>query len=68
VTAAAYKRYLEKFEAQETQIEQYQAKIKELLLGNLVAHGVGAAPCCQPSKGVGKYGRKDRPSVGRVHG
>jgi hypothetical protein len=29
-TAAAYKRYLEKFEAQETQIEQYQAKIKEL--------------------------------------
>jgi hypothetical protein len=30
VTAAAYKRYLEKFEAQETQIEQYQAKIKEL--------------------------------------
>jgi hypothetical protein len=29
-TAAAYKRYLEKFDAQETQIEQYQAKIKEL--------------------------------------
>jgi hypothetical protein len=29
-TAAAYKRYLEKFDAQETQIEEYQAKIKEL--------------------------------------
>jgi hypothetical protein len=29
-TAAAYKRYLEKFDAQETQIEQYHAKIKEL--------------------------------------
>jgi hypothetical protein len=29
-TAAAYKRYLEKFDAQETQIEDYQAKIKEL--------------------------------------
>jgi hypothetical protein len=29
-TAAAYKRYLEKFDAQETQIEQYQAEIKKL--------------------------------------
>src|SRR5260370_2533151 len=29
-TAAAYKRYLEKFDAQETQIEQYQADIKKL--------------------------------------
>jgi hypothetical protein len=29
-TAAAYKRYLEKFDAQETQIEDYQAKVKEL--------------------------------------
>jgi hypothetical protein len=29
-TAAAYKRYLEKFDAQETQIEDHQAKIKEL--------------------------------------
>jgi hypothetical protein len=29
-TAAAYKRYLEKFDTQETQIEAYQAKIKEL--------------------------------------
>jgi hypothetical protein len=29
-TAAAYKRYLEKFDQQETQIEAYQAKIKEL--------------------------------------
>jgi hypothetical protein len=29
-TAAAYKRYLEKFDTQETQIESYQAKIKEL--------------------------------------
>jgi predicted RNase H-like nuclease (RuvC/YqgF family) len=30
VTAAAYKRYLEKFDTQETQIEQYQADIKML--------------------------------------
>ncbi len=29
-TAVAYKRYLEKFDAQETQIEQYQAEIKKL--------------------------------------
>jgi len=29
-TAAAYKRYLEKFDTQETQIEAFQAKIKEL--------------------------------------
>jgi septal ring factor EnvC (AmiA/AmiB activator) len=29
-TAAAYKRYLDKFDAQETQIEQYQADIKKL--------------------------------------
>ncbi len=29
-TAAAYKRYLDKFDAQETQIEQYQAEIKKL--------------------------------------
>src|SRR5207253_4856652 len=29
-TAAAYKRYLEKFDAQETQIEHYQADIKKL--------------------------------------
>jgi len=29
-TAAAYKRYLEKFDQQETQIEQYQADIKRL--------------------------------------
>ena len=29
-TAAAYKRYLEKFDAQETQIEQYQAEVKKL--------------------------------------
>ncbi len=29
-TALAYKRYLEKFDAQETQIEQYQAEIKKL--------------------------------------
>jgi septal ring factor EnvC (AmiA/AmiB activator) len=29
-TAAAYKRYLEKFDTQETQIEQYQADIKKL--------------------------------------
>src|SRR5580658_1360987 len=29
-TAAAYKRYLEKFDAQETQIEGYQAEIKKL--------------------------------------
>ena len=29
-TAAAYKRYLEKFDAQETQIEKYQADIKKL--------------------------------------
>jgi len=29
-TAAAYKRYLEKFDAQETQIEQYQGDIKKL--------------------------------------
>ena len=29
-TAAAYKRYLEKFDQQETQIEQYQATIKSL--------------------------------------
>ncbi len=29
-TATAYKRYLEKFDAQETQIEQYQAEIKKL--------------------------------------
>jgi hypothetical protein len=29
-TAAAYKRYLEKFDQQETQIEQYQADIKKL--------------------------------------
>jgi septal ring factor EnvC (AmiA/AmiB activator) len=29
-TAAAYKRYLEKFDAQETQIEQFQAEIKKL--------------------------------------
>jgi hypothetical protein len=30
VTAAAYKRYLEKFDKQETEIEQYQATIKNL--------------------------------------
>ena len=29
-TAAAYKRYLDKFDAQETQIEKYQADIKKL--------------------------------------
>ena len=29
-TAAAYKRYLKKFDEQETQIEDYQAKIKKL--------------------------------------
>ena len=29
-TAAAYKRYLEKFDLQETQIEKYQADIKKL--------------------------------------
>ena len=29
-TAAAYKRYLEKFDEQETQIEKYQADIKKL--------------------------------------
>src|SRR5205814_631698 len=29
-TAAAYKRYLEKFDQQETQIEKYQADIKKL--------------------------------------
>ena len=29
-TAAAYKRYLEKFDKQETQIEKYQADIKKL--------------------------------------
>ena len=29
-TAAAYKRYLDKFDAQETQIEKYQAAIKEM--------------------------------------
>ena len=29
-TAAAYKRYLEKFDQQETQIEKYQAEIKKL--------------------------------------
>ena len=29
-TAAAYKRYLEKFDEQETQIEKYQAEIKKL--------------------------------------
>ena len=29
-TAAAYKRYLEKFDDQETQIEKYQADIKKL--------------------------------------
>ena len=29
-TAAAYKRYLEKFDHQETQIEQYQADVKKL--------------------------------------
>jgi hypothetical protein len=29
-TAAAYKRYLEKFDTQETQIEKYQAEIKKL--------------------------------------
>ena len=29
-TAAAYKRYLEKFDQQETQIEEYQASIKKL--------------------------------------
>ena len=29
-TAAAYKRYLDKFDAQETQIEQYQADVKKL--------------------------------------
>ncbi len=29
-TAAAYKRYLDKFDAQETQIEKYQAEIKKL--------------------------------------
>ena len=29
-TAAAYKRYLKKFDDQETQIEDYQAKIKKL--------------------------------------
>jgi hypothetical protein len=30
-TAAAYKRYLDKFDAQETQIETLQAEIKKLL-------------------------------------
>jgi hypothetical protein len=29
-TAAAYKRYLQKFDDQETQIEKYQADIKRL--------------------------------------
>ena len=29
-TAAAYKRYLDKFDAQETQIEKYQADIKKM--------------------------------------
>jgi hypothetical protein len=29
-TAAAYRRYLEKFDRQETQIEKYQADIKNL--------------------------------------
>jgi hypothetical protein len=29
-TAKAYKRYLEKFDQQETQIEKYQADIKKL--------------------------------------
>ena len=29
-TAEAYKRYLKKFDDQETQIEDYQAKIKKL--------------------------------------
>ena len=29
-TAKAYKRYLEKFDQQETQIEQYQADVKKL--------------------------------------
>ena len=29
-TADAYKRYLKKFDDQETQIEDYQARIKEL--------------------------------------
>jgi hypothetical protein len=29
-TAAAYKRYVEKFDKQETEIEQYQARVKEL--------------------------------------
>ena len=29
-TAAAYKRYLDKFDAQETQIEKYQADIKTM--------------------------------------
>ena len=29
-TAAAYKRYLEKFDQQETQIEKYQADIKKM--------------------------------------
>jgi hypothetical protein len=29
-TAKAYKRYLDKFDAQETQIEAYQAEIKKL--------------------------------------
>jgi hypothetical protein len=29
-TAAAYKRYLEKFDQQETQIERYQQTIKQL--------------------------------------
>ena len=29
-TAAAYKRYLEKFDQQETQIEEYQASIKKM--------------------------------------
>ena len=29
-TAAAYKRYLQKFDEQETQIEKYQADIKKL--------------------------------------
>ena len=29
-TAAAYKRYLDKFDQQETQIEKYQADIKKL--------------------------------------
>jgi hypothetical protein len=29
-TAVAYKRYLEKFDTQETQIEAFQAKAKEL--------------------------------------